>query len=87
MVAHLHGESEFAGAFSTWAIEQIDNRLASMALEYAGDAEAILQILSFKGGSLDTLLQDIENLYGQEKICQRVYARAKLLLWTNQLPQ
>ncbi|HEV2580214.1 MAG TPA: hypothetical protein VGT44_05120 [Ktedonobacteraceae bacterium] len=66
--------------FSTWAIEQIDARVMSMALENVHDAELLLQILSFKGGSFDRLLCEIEELYRQEKISQRVYVKAKLLL-------
>ena len=52
----------------------------AIVLEYAHDAEALLQILSFKGGTFASLLRDIENLYHQEKISQRVYVKAKLLL-------
>jgi hypothetical protein len=37
-------------------------------------------MLSFKGGTFASLLQDIEDLYQQEKISQRIYVRAKLLL-------
>ena len=87
MLVHLQVESGIPENFSIWAIGQIDNTLISMALEYAQDAEVILQILSFKGGTLDNLMHDIEDLYRQEKICQRVYARAKLLLRVNELDQ
>lgn len=66
--------------FSTWACERIDERVMGMALEYAHDAELLLQILSFKCGTLADLLQDIEDLYQQEKISQRVYVKAKFLL-------
>jgi hypothetical protein len=83
-LTHLQRQSSIPEDFSTWAIAQIDNTLTSMALESAHDAEIILQILSFKGGTLDSLLHDVEDLYRQEKICQRVYARAKLLLWGNE---
>jgi hypothetical protein len=65
--------------FSTWACERVDERVIAMALEYAHDAEILVQILSFKGGTFASLLQDIEDLYQQEKISQRVYVRAKLL--------
>lgn len=66
--------------FSTWACERVDERVMAMALEYAHDAEILMQILSFKGGTFASLLQDIEDLYRQEKISQRVYVKAKLLL-------
>ncbi|HZS76210.1 MAG TPA: hypothetical protein VFA41_06300 [Ktedonobacteraceae bacterium] len=66
--------------FMTWACERVDERLLAMALEYAHDAEVLLQILSFKGGRCAGLLRDIEDLYQQEKISQRVYVTAKLLL-------
>lgn len=87
MLAHLQGQQILPQDFSNWAIGQIDQKVMSMALEYAHDAEVILQILSFKGGTLDNLMHDIEDLYRQEKICQRVYARAKLLLRVNELNQ
>ena len=87
MLAHIQEESGIPEDFSIWAIRQIDNRLLAMALEYAHDAEVIVQILSFKGGTLHNLMHDIEDLYRQEKICQRVYARAKLLLRVNEPPQ
>lgn len=66
--------------FSTWGCERIDERVMAMALAYTHDAEALLQILSFKGGTFASLLRDIEDLYRQEKISQRVYVKAKLLL-------
>lgn len=87
MLAHLQAESAILQDFSTWASEQIDNRLLSMALEYAHDAEIIVQILSFRGSTLDGLMHDIEELYKQEQITQRVYVRAKLLLRVNEPSQ
>lgn len=80
MLAHPQAESALPEDFSTWAIGQIDERLLSMALEYARDAEVMVQILSFKCCTLSNLMHDIEALYRQEKITRRVYARAKLLL-------
>lgn len=80
MLAHPQAESAFPEDFSTWAIEQIDERLLLMALEYACDAEVMVQILSFKCCTLSNLMYEIEDLYRQEKITRRVYARAKLLL-------
>ena len=68
--------------FCTWATEQINERVTSMALEYAHDAEVMVQRLSFKGGTIDSLRQDIEDLYQHEQISQRVYVRARLLLRT-----
>ena len=87
MLAHLQAENAIPQDFSTWAIDQIDDRLVSMALEYAHDAEIIVQILSFKGGTLEGLMHDIEELYRREQITQRVYVRAKLLLWVNEPSQ
>jgi hypothetical protein len=87
MLVHLQEQQILPQDFSTWAIEQIDQKVMSMALEYAHDAEVILQILSFKGGTFDCLMHDIEDLYRQAKICQRVYARVKLLLRVNEPPQ
>jgi hypothetical protein len=66
--------------FSSWAIGHIDERVMSMALEFAHDAEIIVQILSFKGGTFASLIHTIEDLYQQEKISQRVYVKARLLL-------
>jgi hypothetical protein len=66
--------------FSIWACERIDERVMAMALAYTHDAEVLVQILSFKGGTFASLLQDIEDLYQQERISQRVHVKAKLLL-------
>src|SRR5579863_3325907 len=87
LLVQLQEQSGLPLDISTWALGQLDERVKSMALEYAHDAEALLQILSFKGGTFASLLQDIENLYRQEKISQRVYARAKLLLRVNEPSQ
>jgi uncharacterized protein YqgQ len=46
-----------------------------------------LQLLSFKGGTFDSLRHAIEDLYQQEKISQRVYVKAKLLLRANEPPK
>jgi len=46
-----------------------------------------VQLLSFKGGTFASLLQDIEDLYQHEQISQRVYVRAKLLLRADEPPQ
>ena len=66
--------------FSTWALGQLDERVKSIALEYAHDAEVLVQLLSFKGGTIDSLRQALEDLYEHEKISPRVYVKAKLLL-------
>ena len=58
-----------------------------MALAYAHDAEIIVQMLSFKGGTFASLLQDMEDLYQQEQISERVYVKAKLLLRAYEPPQ
>lgn len=80
LLAHLQSENAIPEDFVIWATGQIDERLTSMALEYAHDGEIMLQILSFKCSTLSKLMQNIEDLYRQEKITQRVYARAKLSL-------
>jgi hypothetical protein len=58
----------------------------SMALAYAHDAEVLVQLLSFKGGTFASLLQDIEELYQQEQISERVYAKTKLMLRADEPP-
>lgn len=87
MMALVQEESTDCKDFSSWAIQQIDKKVMSMALEYAHDAEVLLQILSFKGDTFASLMQSIEDFYRQEQISQRVYARAKLLLWTHEQAQ
>ena len=82
MLVHLQEQRGLALDFSTWAIGQIDERVMSMALEYAHDAEIMVQILSFKGGTFDGLLHTIEDLYQHEQISGRVYVKARLLLRT-----
>ncbi len=89
MLVHLREQREVPDPedFSTWALGQIDDRVMSLALEYAHDAEIILQLLSFKDGTFGSLMHDIEDLYRQEKISQRVYVKAKLLLRANEPPK
>lgn len=92
MLVHLREQREVPDPedFSAWALGQIDDRVMSLALEYAHDAEIILQLLSFKDGTFGSLMHDIEDLYRQEKISQRVYVKAKLLLRTvdhNDVPR
>jgi hypothetical protein len=87
MLVQLQEQRAIPEDFSTWALGHIDERVMSMALEYAHDAEIIVQILSFKGGTFASLLQDIEDLYQQEKISQRVYVKAKLLLRAHEPPK
>jgi hypothetical protein len=82
MLVHLQEQRGIALDFSTWALGHIDERVRSMALEYAHDAEVIVQILSFTGGTFASLLQAIEDLYQHEQITQRVYVKAKLRLRT-----
>ena len=84
MLARLQAINTVSAEFSTWATRQIDEKLLSMALEYANDAEVLLQILSFKCSTLSDLMHDIEDLHRQEKICPRVYVRAKLLLMEHE---
>jgi hypothetical protein len=80
MLVHLQEQREIPDDFSTWDIGHIDLRVGSMVLEYAHDAEVIVQMLSFKGGTFDSLTQDIEDMYQHEQITQRVYVKVKLLL-------
>ena len=87
MLVHLQAQRGIPEDFSTWAIGQIDARVISMALEYAHDAEVIVQILSFKGGTFDSLRQAIEDMYQHEQISPRVYVKAKLLLGANEASQ
>lgn len=87
MLVQLQEQRAIPEDFSTWALARIDERMMSMALEYADDAEVLVQILSFKGGSFASLLRDIEDLYQQEKISQRVYVKAKLLLRAYEPPK
>ena len=87
MLVHLQAQRGLPEDFSTWAIGQIDARVISMALEYAHDAEVMVQILSFKDGTLDSLRQAIEDMYQHEQISPRVYVKAKLLLRANEAPQ
>lgn len=87
MLVQLQEQRAIPEDFSTWALGRIDERVISMALEYADDAEVLVQMLSFKGGTFASLRQVIEDLYQQEKISERVYVRAKLLLRADEPPQ
>ncbi len=70
MLVLLREQRAISEDFSTWAIGRVDERVESMALEYTHDAEVMVQILSFKGGTFDSLTQDIEDLYQHEQITQ-----------------
>ena len=87
MLVQLQEQRAIPEDFSTWALGHIDERVMSMALEYAHDAEVLVQMLSFKGRTFASLLQDIEDLYQQEKISGRVYVKAKLLLRAHEPPE
>jgi len=87
MLVHLQVQRGIPEDFSTWALGQIDERVMSMALAYAHDAEVLVQILSFKGGTCDSLVHAIEDLYQQEQISQRVYVKAKLLFRAHEPPK
>jgi hypothetical protein len=82
MLVQLQEHSGRAFAFSRWAMGHLDERVRSMALESAHDAEVLVQLLSFQGGTVDGLIQAIENLYQHEQITQRVSVKARLLLRT-----
>jgi hypothetical protein len=79
-LVQLQDQQEIPEVFSTWAMGQIDERVMAIALEYAHDAEVLVQLLSFKGGTFDGLFHTIEDLYQHEQISGRVYVTAKLLL-------
>ena len=87
MLVQLQEQGGLARDFCTWALGQLDERLRAMALAYAHDAEVLVQMLSFKGGTFADLAQDIEDIYQQEKISQRVYVKAKLLLRAYEPPE
>ena len=87
MLVHLQEQRALPEDFSTWAIGQLDERVMLMALEYAHDAEVLVQILSFKNGTFDSLLQTIADMYQQAKITQRIYIKATLLLRANAPPK
>jgi len=55
MLVQVQEQRDLPEDFCTWATEQIDERVMSMALEYAHDAEILVQLLSFKGGTFDSL--------------------------------
>jgi len=83
MLVQLQEQRALPEDFSTWALGQLDERVLVMALAYAHDAEVLVQLLSFKGGTFDSLLHTIADLYQQAKISQRVYVKATLLLREN----
>jgi len=87
MLVQLQEQRGLTLDFSTWALGRLDEQVMVIALEYAHDAEVVVQILSFKGGTFASLLQDIEDLYQHEQISQRVYVKAKLLLRANAPPK
>ncbi len=80
MLMQLQEHRDLPEAFARWAMRQLEARVRAMALEYAHDAEILVQILSLQSGTIDGLLQTIEDLYQHEQISQRVYVRARLLL-------
>jgi len=87
MLVQLQEQRALPEDFSTWALGQLDERVLVMALAYAHDAEVLVQLLSFKGGTFDSLLHTIADLYQHEKISQRVYVKATLLLRANAPPK
>ena len=87
MLVQLQEQRALPEDFSTWALGQLDERVLVMALAYAHDAEVLVQLLSFKGGTFDSLLHTIADLYQQAKISQRVYVKATLLLRANAPPK
>jgi len=87
MLVQLQEQRAIPEDFSSWALGRIDERVMAMALAYAHDAEVLVQLLSFKGGTFASLLQDIEDLYQHEQISQRIYVKAKLLLRAYEPPK
>jgi hypothetical protein len=51
MLVQLQEQRGLPEGFSTWALGRIDERVMAMALAYADDAEVLVQLLSFKGGT------------------------------------
>jgi hypothetical protein len=86
MLVQLQEQRGLPEGFSTWALGRIDERVMAMALEYADDAEVLVQLLSFKGGTFASLRQDMEDLYQHEQISERVSVIAKLLLRAHEPP-
>jgi hypothetical protein len=80
MLLQLQAQSGLPEDFASWALGHLDAKVRSMALEYAHDAELLLQILSFTGPTFASLLQAIDDLYQHEQLSGRVYVKAKLLL-------
>ena len=80
MLVHFQEQRATPVEFSIWAIGQLDERVMVMALANAHDAQVLVQILSFKGGTFASLIQAIEDMHQHEQISQRVYVKAKLLL-------
>jgi hypothetical protein len=63
--------------------ESLARTLFRLALTLATEPPKLgQQMLSFKGGTSASLLQDIEDLYQHQQISGRVYVKAKLLLRT-----
>ncbi len=87
MLVQLQEQRGLPEDFSSWALGRIDERVMAMALAYADDAEVLVQLLSFKGGTFASLLQDMEDLYQHEQISGRVYVTAKLLLRAHEPPK
>ena len=87
MLVQLQEQQVLPLGFSSWACERIDERVTAMALAYADDTEVLVQLLSFKGGTFASLLQEIEDLYQHQQLSQRVYVKAKLLLRANAPPK
>jgi hypothetical protein len=87
LLVQLQEQRAIPEAFFSWAIGQLDERVMSIALEYAHDAEVMVQLLSFKGGTIDSLRRVTEDLYQHEQISGRVYVKAKLLLRANEPPK
>jgi hypothetical protein len=87
MLVQLQEQRTIPFGFSTWALGKLDERLMMMALAYAHDAEVLVQILSFKGGTFASHMHTIEDLYQYEQVSQRFYVTAKLLLRANEPPK
>ena len=51
MLVQFQEQSDLPETFSRWAMRQLDAQVQSMALEYAHDAETLVQLLSFQGSS------------------------------------
>jgi hypothetical protein len=85
MLVHFQEQRAIPEEFSIWAIGQLDERVMVMALANAHDAEVLVQILSFKGGTFASLIQAIEDMHQNEQIVilQHIVAKLRAIYFTR----